>query len=330
MKLFLSDTHIGTGRGLDTEPYPWEWLTQKDYNRFISFLSGSPNFRKVDEVILLGDIFDGWIYPHDEKPPTFEEVVKSDHAAGLVSWLQYISRCIPTTYVPGNHDSGMTPELLSVVIPKATFATMYDWDKLHAEHGHSFDLFNASDPLRPNNLPLGYFISRVVATLDRKTGSISPGIVEEIKKLAKVIVDKETLPQGVFDAICDKARVGRDEIIVMPEDLWGGINTTVGKIREIYKQLVHEWRTRKGEVSAALAIAAACNDFSLVAEDMFAKDKIKTVVLGHTHISKKPCWFDWISGRRYVNTGCWCSNIPKATWVDATSVSHINLQSIRH
>jgi hypothetical protein len=268
----------------------------------------------------MGDTFDGWVYPHDEKPPTFEEFVTSDYAVPLVAALKVLSRKIHTFFMPGNHDSGMTIPLLAKILPDVTFwSDFYTCDVLRAEHGHVYDLFNARDPLRQDSLPLGYFISRIVATLNRKTGSLSPGIEEEIKEIAKVIVDKETLPQGVFNAICDKAGIKQSETIVMPDDLWGGKNITVGEVSTMYKELVGEWRKRQGIFSTDLAIAAACNDYSLIADELFLEGKAKTVVFGHTHIAKYiHHWFPFIRDRRYLNTGCWCTNIPKATWVEAT------------
>ena len=79
-RLFISDCHISAGLGLDTDasnPHPWEWLTRPDQARLLGFLKwvttraarGTASVPKpVDEVVLLGDIFDSWIFPHDVKP----------------------------------------------------------------------------------------------------------------------------------------------------------------------------------------------------------------------------------------------------------------------
>jgi hypothetical protein len=214
----------------------------------------------------------------------------------------------------------MSASILSSILPNVEFsADPFVWNNTRAEHSNLYDLFNAPDPLRQDSLPMGYFISRIAATMTRKTGELIPGIEEEIKELAKVIEDKEKLPQGVFDAICDKAGIKQNEMIIMPDDVWGGKNTTVGEIREMYKGLVGEWRRRQGVISAALAIAAACNDYSLIADELFVEGKAKTVVFGHTHIAKYiRHWFPFFRDWRYLNTGCWCTDIPKATWVEVT------------
>jgi UDP-2,3-diacylglucosamine pyrophosphatase LpxH len=332
--LFLSDCHISSGRGLVPRKkgeYPWEWLAQSDHDRLLAFLTWLLTRTKeqgkllpiVDKIVLLGDIWDGWVFPHDEKPPTLDEILASDYAAPLVAALKVLSGVIPMSYFPGNHDSGMTSKALARILPKVTFeyTTALTEGPLWAEHGHHYDLFNAADPLRRDWLPLGYFISRVVASMDRKTGSISPGIEEEILKLAKVVEDKEALPQGVFDAVCAKAGLIESDVIVMPDDLWG-TNPTVGDIRAMYKNLVAEWRKGKGAASAALAIVAACNGCSLVADDLFVQGKAKTVVFGHTHIAKyEHTWIPFFRQWRYLNTGCWCCSIPKASWVETTGTT---------
>lgn len=326
-KLFISDCHISSGLGLNSKPYPWEWLTQKDHDRLLAFLIWLATRTQIqsklpiiDEIIYLGDMFDGWVFPHDQKPPTFEEFLRSDYAAPLIAAMKNLSEKIPSVYQLGNHDLGMTSPILNSILPKVLFSTApFVWDNIRAEHSNLYDLFNAPDPLRQDSLPMGYFLSRVAATMNRKNGTLSPGIEEEIKEIAQVIEDKETLPQGVFDAICDKASIGQNEIVIMPDDIWNGKNTTINEIRTMYQNLISEWRNREGVISADLAIAAACNDYSLIADELFLEGKATTVIFGHTHISKFiHHWFPFFRNRRYLNTGCFCTAIPKVTWVEMT------------
>jgi UDP-2,3-diacylglucosamine pyrophosphatase LpxH len=331
-KLFLSDFHISSGRGLIVKPgqHQWEWLRESDRVRLQSFLSWlrtrtliQGKLPPVDEIVLLGDIFDGWVFPHDEVPPTFESILDSDFARSLIKSISDLSESIKVTYLPGNHDFQMTPSVLSRILPKVKFCPeIYQWGRLWAEHGHAYDLFNYPDPLRLDQIPLGYFISRIVATLDRETGSTSPGIEAEISELVEIIEDEETIPQGVFDACCRRAHLSLDDKIRMPSDLWKGIDVTIREVRDLYRNLVGEWKSRHGIIETALALAGACSDFSLIADSIHGKDKSKFVLLGHTHSAKSIWhWFPFFINWKYFNTGCWCSLQKKVFWVEATESS---------
>jgi UDP-2,3-diacylglucosamine pyrophosphatase LpxH len=91
-RLFISDVHLGAGRYSDesksseTHKYEWDWLSEnetKNFESFIRFLRTvySENIR---EIILLGDIFDNWVFPHDLVPPTMDESPTTPIGRGLM------------------------------------------------------------------------------------------------------------------------------------------------------------------------------------------------------------------------------------------------------
>jgi UDP-2,3-diacylglucosamine pyrophosphatase LpxH len=327
-KLFFSDCHISAGLGVtaggDNE-HAWEWLTPRDHQRLQAFIKWvTTRAAEIEEVILVGDIFDNWIFPHDIEPPTLPALLQSAYATPLVKALDSLSNAISTTLLLGNHDQSLTAGVLGQALPKVAFAgnNPLTWGKVRAEHGHAYGLFNAPDPLRRDNLPLGYFISRMVATADRKDGTHTPSISQVVKELGQLVARREDLAQGVFDAVCTKAGVAPSTEIVMPADLWGGETTTVQYVRDTYKDLYDEWKSRNGAASAIIAISAELNDLSLVANTIQIPDGPRAMVMGHTHVAASqrhsfPVLGHWV----YVNSGTWCHNTQHASWVEAEDSS---------
>jgi UDP-2,3-diacylglucosamine pyrophosphatase LpxH len=327
-KLFLSDCHISAGWGLEgsdkAKPHPWEWFSAADQARLKAFLAWAGQRPDIDEFVLLGDIWDNWIFPHDIKPPTFSELLLSANAAFFVQALNGLCKNSSVIWVPGNHDLTISAAVLNSVLPGVIVAgpgqanPYFSWGRLRAEHGHSHCLFNAPDPLRPGELPLGYFVSRIVATADRQTGNHTPSIAQEVSEIEKVIANKEDLAQGVLDAVCAKAGVGQDAVIQMPNDLWGGVATTVGYVRNLYKNLYQEWENRNGTGSALVAIAAELNQLSAIAIKIFLQGGVNAMVMGHTHEATTDQYSTVLFGNRiYANTGGWCNNVPTACWAEA-------------
>jgi UDP-2,3-diacylglucosamine pyrophosphatase LpxH len=331
-KLFLSDTHISAGWGLEGSPkavpHAWEWLCATDQNRLKGFFEWAAQRTDLDEVVLLGDMFDNWIFPHDIQPPTLLQILQSANAAPLVQALNQLADRTQVILLPGNHDLTLAVTDVQTILPKVTFGgrgqdnPYFSWGRLRAEHGHAYCLFNAPDPLRQNGLPLGYFISRIVATADRQTGSHTPSIAQEIYELAQVIGRKEDLAQGVLDAVCAKAGVGQDAVIQMPLDLWGGVSTTVGAVRDLYKNLYQEWENRHGVGSGAVAIAAELNQLNLAAGEIFLHGGVNAVVMGHTHNpSTNQFSIPFFGNRIYGNDGGWCNNTKTACWIEVVKSS---------
>jgi UDP-2,3-diacylglucosamine pyrophosphatase LpxH len=323
--VFISDCHISAGLGQSAGGgFAWEWLTPSDQERLRKFLVWTAaRAAQVDELVLVGDIFDNWIFPHDLVPPTLSEILHSAYARPIIQALDAASRVVPTTLLAGNHDLTLSADLVAQVLPKVRFAgagsyTMFS-GRLRAEHGHAWGLFNAPDPQRPDNLPLGYFISRMVATADRRTGHHTPSIAQEIKELAQVIATREELAQGVLDAVCAKAGVSENAEILMPTDLWGGHTTTVRDVRDLYRELYVEWKKRNGMASSIIGISAELNSLAMAAARIqLDGDGPRALLMGHTHEpASQQHTIPFMGSRVYVNSGTWCQNVKHATWVEA-------------
>jgi len=56
----------------------------------------------------------------------------------------------------------------------------------------------------------------------------------------------------------------------------------------------------------------------LVASDLFIRGGVNAIIMGHTHAPVLHEVTVPIAGHlAYINSGCWCNNTPKATWVEA-------------
>jgi hypothetical protein len=84
-RVFVSDTHMSCGKSLGTKG-EYEWFDKQDAANFLSFLAYLQTY-DFQELILLGDIIDDWLYPIDETPPSYEDIAKAAHIAPILQEL---------------------------------------------------------------------------------------------------------------------------------------------------------------------------------------------------------------------------------------------------
>lgn len=108
-KIFLSDIHIGDRHSGLADVFPF--LEQQD---------------DIEEVILLGDIFDFWVASLDVKE-------NAEQLAGLLAWLD--TRYDEITWVIGNHDADIW-----ALSPICSVHWCVIEDHTIALHGHQFDM----------------------------------------------------------------------------------------------------------------------------------------------------------------------------------------------
>lgn len=100
--IVLSDIHISTN-----EPTNWY---QKNFHE--PYLSAILDYviresDSIQELILLGDIFDSWTYPPHRQPPTFTDFLNANpNIFGVNGKLNQALTALQgkVTYVNGNHD----------------------------------------------------------------------------------------------------------------------------------------------------------------------------------------------------------------------------------
>ena len=305
----LSDLHAGPGLG------SWEWCSQEDVARQAAFLDALPP--AIERVILAGDIFDNQVCPVDIRPPTTRETLALGPAARLTAKLRAVPERIEVFYTGGNHDATMDVELLHDVLPRVMYmGTHALLDDARIEHGHTHALFCAPDPAIPDAVPLGYFISRLAATADARTGGHTPSRMQVVDELLKLGEARETLPTALLNAMTSRAGVGDRDPILMPADLWSGRTTTIAEVRELYRDLVGRWIVANGALSIFPAVEAECRNLGPAAKKLLTNGT-RAVIMGHTHrIAYEPD-----DAGVYANSGSWCDGATGRVEIDAGGVT---------
>ncbi len=139
-KVFISDIHMGDARSMKGTPLPDSWFKKLKnllykqppysyswFNKNIPFLA---EFLKkqledpdVEEVVILGDLFDTWVIPVDKDPlPDFQAIVACKKNQKVITALKDLATKHKLTYIPGNHDmavsdSGTNPEIYGDHLP---------------------------------------------------------------------------------------------------------------------------------------------------------------------------------------------------------------------
>ncbi len=321
-KIFISDVHLGAGRyspeSKDQSKYQYDW-DRLDLNETINFQNFINYLRtdylpKVEEVILLGDIFDNWVFPHDMLPPTMEELLEAEKNANVVEELRLLSQNASVFFVPGNHDMHANEEVIKKYFPDIKYCPKrYINNRLIAEHGHRYAMFNAPAGFSDNfmKLPIGYFISRIEATRKAMTDEDDRNYHTYIDDLLE-IQTKQTLPQCVLEAVAEEA--GLDEEIEFKVRQNNGKEKTIcfGDVKEQYRNIYDDWPS--SIVSKHRAVFAELDILSPIAGKLCKDGGNKVCILGHSHKSEidKDTWF--VKDRLYANAGYWCGK--KCTFVE--------------
>lgn len=181
--VIISDIHIGDNS-------PTNWFQSSVHPPFLGKVLEyvRDNTDTIEELIILGDLVDQWMYTPTERPPSLVEIKAANPGifGGEVSGQTVTGSLIETvdaldaaggktTYITGNHDMFITPEEVSRTIsPKIQTNSgfrVYTPDagqgQIVCTHGHVFSLFNAQDyknyPKNFKGLSLAHFISRLGA-----------------------------------------------------------------------------------------------------------------------------------------------------------------------
>jgi UDP-2,3-diacylglucosamine pyrophosphatase LpxH len=309
---FVSDIHLNanwcfpadkpaaggwSAQGLHGNTYPFEWLQPQQKGSLIRFLD-QINPARTRGVSFLGDIFDNWIYPVDEEPPTIKDIVGANQDF-FAAVRRLRKRNIAVVFLRGNHDMDMTADDLAAAGIGDFYFSQTDAIRIgpvRAEHGHAMCLFNARDmnsAFKP--LPLGYFISRAVAAAASDHNVRSQTTGEILQGLLDHAILGEEIESVVLDTVLGEAQLKSDSTeFTMPD----GTKTNVGAVKKIYSRVYENWP--KGAMDALLAEKYGLGK---VVASRFAND-VRLVLCGHTHDS---C-LEGGGGQVYVNSGSWIRN----------------------
>ncbi len=300
-RVFISDIHLGDdARYMDPDPARRaRFFPSKHRDRLLNFLDKQimNEKDKVQELVLLGDVFDTWVCPFDELPPTYDSIFGSRENKPILEGFSRIAASnINLSYVHGNHDYDLTDTRLQAAIPGIiTQPGAYQEPDLglYAEHGHRFTLFNQSFPEVAGGLPIGYPITRLAEHLG--------GYVRGFKDLVGYLDEAFDLASGcenIYEAILEGlAERAHAEQIIMP----GPTEISIEQVKSIYKNLpYHDEPLRVG-----IKLASE-GDLEKFGDQLSEQHNYKVVVLGHTHTAKIDKDSLLVKDRVYVNSGNWC------------------------
>jgi UDP-2,3-diacylglucosamine pyrophosphatase LpxH len=328
----VSDVHLGT-----LVPTVWYQPEVHEPNLLRLLHWVRDHAEAVRELVLLGDIVELWTYPANVVPPTFADIVDAHPNVlgpdgALAELLDVLDGAV--TYVPGNHDQGVTAEELAVVRGRTTGHPLrlvedvpyLPAPRLAVAHGHHWTLFNApatTGPWAP--LPIGYFVTRAVATrwaadlTDGRTvadlgGQGAPNGID-LASLRSVVsgAGARSVAASLLDFVAGATGLGLDLEIQMP----GGGTVELTDVRHAFADVWSEWAEREGgglvgQTSAARAAAADFDGTGLgwFAQRLGLQHDADLVVMGHTHLP-----IGGLAGGAvdYLNTGFDCPSGPDLT-----------------
>jgi len=303
-RVFISDIHMGTEAAVDDRDpakRPYCWLSKAESTRLAGFLS-SPAVQTADQLFLVGDLIDLWVYPVDVRPPEPTEIINAPHNQPIVTALRTFA-AQPNKqliYLSGNHDMQVDSAVAHALAPSTVFGPRYEEYPLRVTHGHEHALFNGSDPAG-RKYPLGYFITRCCATAERDIGKKLDlnfwSVFGGADQIVKWIKDRKPLGSCVMDFVMKATGVTDTTPIVMPD----GSHVTPAEVKTQYDALVDEWNAHKPNHAATAVLCEwdPWNDLPI--------GKQFVHIMGHSHNRV----FTYNAGYGvYVNLGTWCAGTP--------------------
>ncbi|QXC61996.1 metallophosphoesterase [Aquihabitans sp. G128] len=327
----LSDVHLGTDG-------PTVWYQRDVHEAYLVHLLDwvLAEAEQVRELVLLGDVVDLWTYPGHERPPTFADIVATHPAVlgpdgKLGEVLDALDGAV--TYVPGNHDMGVTAEEVATIaspgghhvrlVTDAPYLPLGEGSGLALTHGHDFTLFNAPhlrNPWAP--LPVGYFVTRAVSTgwarrlapgqtVADLAGQGAPNGID-LGSLGAIAsgLGAWSITASLLDFVCAATGVTGADTYLLPD----GRVVTLDEVRAAYANCWTEWVVDHGGglVGTASAVRSALADLDgsylgWFAQQLAFTEQVELVVMGHTHV---PIAGIDTSPIRYLNTGFDCPSGP--------------------
>jgi len=270
-------------------------------------------------LVLLGDIFDLWLYPINVPPWSVRQILDANPRVSAVL-KQCVQRIPAVYYIKGNHDMEITEEDLAPlatsddnhiqILSPEDYNCKYNSER-HFEHGHAADMFNAADtsPDTIGGYPLGYFITRLVATSDAST--VWKRFEETLESLGAVhrIMAPKALAvrsmgslfvEAIISALQEHAHLEGSTRIRFANPALDN-QFTIDDVKTHYSSLYGDWLRRcpdPEDFISAMLVSRRTDGLGRYAKKILADPTVRVLVMGHTHHTA-------IEGK-YYNDGCWC------------------------
>lgn len=322
----LSDVHIGNGA-------PTTWYQSSVHEPYLTAALQwvVDNRAEVQELILLGDVFDIWTYPPSVRPPSVADIIAANPntlgpGGALARAVAAVGR---TTYLLGNHDGTLTRQDIKTF--QDAVGPVQPVEEIHIltgatgartlfSHGHLWTMFNAPDTTSPwNTLPVGHFVTRAFAY--QMANTLKPGqtvadlpnmgapdgfnLLQFLRSL------RPTLDPDIAGLLLDYCSTAASMPESLPVVLPDGSTTTISDAKRIFANLFTRWvNAEHGSVlnAARAAMADGSGDYlAWFAQRAAIQHSADLIVLGHTHT---PIAGLTISPINYINNGFECASIP--------------------
>ena len=297
-RIFISDIHLSSeARYNAPEKAKRARFSPADHQaRLVNFLYNSILEKEaaIKDLVLVGDIFDDWVCPPDEAPPTFDEIFQSNPE--IMDALRAIAKSkIDLYYLPGNHDFSLKKSAIESEIPALICRKAYDDSdlKLHAEHGNQFVLFNRSYSKIAKGCPIGYFITRLSEHLGGYVSRFHD-LVSYLDDVIELAAGKSNIFASIIEGLAERA--GVTEVVMDAK----GRSLSTETIKTMYEPLAAKYSS----FTAGKRMAEE-GELEHFGDRLSEKKGYKVVIFGHTHKARIDKDSFLVADRIYANTGCW-------------------------
>lgn len=329
--VILSDSHVGNGKD-------YSWFYQTSENNYPQYLTDMLNLlskdSSIDELLILGDFFDLWVYPMDYVPWTPEQII-SHWNDTIMDALRACVANIPNVYYQvGNHDMSVTAtqvEQIKAGDKTVQWISIDDYNQqykgvLHCEHGNAVDMFNAPVPSDStptealNDKPLGYYMARMIASktkasefsawdlmCDEITNSCNAYTPENGLEIGNQMV-KTLMELLMTECNSGGANIDDDSVFVFADD---SQNVSIADVKNSYQNILNLWHKESDPdwlLNCALAMFKPHRTgLNWWAQRLVDNGDAKLVIMGHVHHNE---WYSEGLTGQYINDGCWCNATP--------------------
>jgi len=329
-RVFVSDVHMSPGLSFGSQQGSYDWFSDAQALQFKDFLQELIGDNTVQEVILLGDLMDGWVYPIEVQPPKYDKIANAAHIIGIMTNLRELAKRKQVIYIVGNHDMTLMEaqfdNFRSIALAGIKFQDVYETrDGLYAEHGHQYTMYNAVDP--NHELPIGHYISRLAATVaERKQHFyINADFDMRFPSTGQYNVDaKGFIADPLVNAPLSYLEVELGNVDdSTPITTVGSGVITLAEVRRQYGKVGIDWIRKHGLLGGVRSVWREAVGLEGVADQIATGHVVrgknyKVVIFGHTHkkenqklglinpvVSPGPQEPPYAI---YANCGAWCQN----------------------
>lgn len=320
--IVLSDIHMGTSA-------PTVWYRKEIHEKYVvSVLNHIIDLAdNIEEVVLLGDIFEFWSYPPEQLPPSIDDIIRTHpNILGKEGKLREALSALKgrMVFIPGDHDMNVTKADLEKLKSNDGYVMKYHYGvyvpiydtHMQFMHGHECTVVNAPyfiSHISP--LPLGYFVTRAMAYKIQKDLMATPNkSISDLNEYSSYSYN-DFLPKlpffyenfdNQYNTVCSFI----DALINVtgmpgnfPIQINRFITVTLDEVKTIYQN--------KGILGHQIELANILEDYnSMYVSDSFlqkcCKESINIVVMGHTHAP-----MIYKNNYKHINTGYMCPPVSK-------------------